>query len=848
MGTAPLSSQSFKTMELAEVRAKQLAKQQEGQQKFAVIELGENDFRLAPVDSAGNVDLDKTKAGKAASVVEFVTEKGATGETTTLKWADVQAKTDALNKALQSGKTGQAMYIANELRTMLVKACPEQKKLIQEVTLKLATAQMFCGDTDAARQTLGWLNNDAKNDPDLAKQVSSLTAKNNEIYNKQMKLYNKLYDKISKNVENPPGVDLWNDASKRREAQKTFDEIMKLGDTGQISPSMKRILSSHLNDEIKEHIPRQSGGWEKFCEGVRSVADITVGGLKETGKSLWSIVTLDKEGVKQVYKNIDDAYGKDSVVGAGAKGFAGFMVGFSKGANKTGKWVVDTTKNTYEYWSKVSTEQFLRDMGEIGGEVKKGTVAGAKATAKAIGVAYDYWSTVSPKQLVKDLTEIKTEISKTSSKIPPALDKLITKIENMPPEKFGEAVGEITFEIEKLLAAQVALDAGAALLLARSTGIALKGANMTAKAFQDSGKMAKITEFAAKGGEMAKVAKNTEEALVNIPKLSTRIEELTTKLAQATSKEKLAIQNELKVAVRELKQATNTVNNFEKVSSTIAGRAETYNKVKGMNASQLNADVQAQKALQNLARDVNTRMKKELESLLGHKVDGSPKQVDRLIQKMGKENKNVSEIKDVARGRLNLQKLDEKEMNAMVEKLKQKYGVRVTEVKDEALKALNDPKVDYKGRIHVILEDSSGMKFELQIGPKQLSKFYDKEFALCGKNKNIHDAFYKGVDLYLKSGEELEKAAKVLGHGNIAKGKQIIEDSLTIIGNGDAAKGREILMKLKTECRTNLSKVIELAKKGGNFNFEKMNGNIVKQLNEVFGKLPKDHWPPVLAE
>ena len=846
MGTAPLSSQSFASIEMAEARAKQLAKQQEGQQKFAVIEVGENDFRLAPVDSAGKVEIDNTKSGKAASVLEFVTEKGSTGETTSVKWSDVQSKMTLLNNALQQGKSGYALIIARELKTMLVNSCPEQKKLIQEVTLKLAAAEVFRGNTDDSRRTLAQLRKEAQNDPVLTKQLDSLKAKSDEIHNKQMKVYNKLYHDIHSDIEDPDGLDLGNDGEKRRVAENLYNKIVRHRETGELSPSLEKILLENLKQEVKAHIPKERGLWEKFWEAGKTLDNIIAGGVKETGKSLWSIITLDKKGIQQVYNNIDSAYGKDSIIGAGAKGFAGFTVGVSKVGHKTGKWAVDTAKDTYKYWSTVSTEQFLRDAGEIKDVAKKGTVAAAKATARAIGTAYDYWSTTSPKQLAKDFSEIKTEIKKTAAKIPPALDKIAKKIENMPPEKWGELVGEVTAEIELMLASQVALDAGATLLLSRSAGVALKGANMTAKTFQEGGKAAKLTELAAQGGEMAKVAKNTEEALAKIPKLSSKIEQLTTKLAQTSAgSEKLAIQKELKVAMGELKQATNTINSFDKISTRMA--KNTYNNVRGMNATTLKADIPAQKALQNLSRDVNIRMKNEIEALIGHKVEGNPKQVGRLIQKMGKEKKTVEEIKDIARGRLNLQTLDEKEMRGIVKKLEKKYGAKVKEVKDEALKALNDPKADYKGRIHVILEDSSGMKFELQIGPKQLSKFYDTEFALCGKNKNIHDAFYKGVDLYLKSGQELEKAAKVLGNGNIAKGKQIIEDSLKIIGNGDAAKGREILMALKAENRVNLSKALELAKKGGDFDFNKMNGNVIKQLNEIFGKLPKDHWPPVLA-
>lgn len=155
------------------------------------------------------------------------------------------------------------------------------------------------------------------------------------------------------------------------------------------------------------------------------------------------------------------------------------------------------------------------------------------------------------------------------------------------------------------------------------------------------------------------------------------------------------------------------------------------------------------------------------------------------------------ELNDLTRARVNLPKLDPALLHRMVEHvqatLPQKRPLCALNfvVKDYATDAiLRDPAAPYKGRIHVIVEDvTDGIKrgaFELQLGPKHLTEYWDRHFKVAGSNQDfdLHDGVYKGVGA-LSLPRHLEKLGRGLNPGKVmaqgeavTAGKQVVAEVL----------------------------------------------------------------------
>jgi len=274
--------------------------------------------------------------------------------------------------------------------------------------------------------------------------------------------------------------------------------------------------------------------------------------------------------------------------------------------------------------------------------------------------------------------------------------------------------------------------------------------------------------------------------------------------------------------------------------------------LKGLNAATLGDNLGAQLKLKALANEANEKIVADINKILGTDITASPKQVSRVIDKLLKTGDKIGDLKDIARARLDLPSLDPDEIKAFVNTLVKEYGLDPkTSVKD-FLKDLANPDANYKGRMHVSLKTKTGMKFELQIGAEQLTRFYDKEFHLNGIAQNIHDVSYKGVEQYLLTDasdpKEYKKALNAFGHGDPVKGKAVIEETLKILGDGNIEKGKKVLTDLNKLYKANHDKVIQLAMDGKSFDFMELNKEYLKKLSDVYAKIPEKNLPPIYLE
>lgn len=233
----------------------------------------------------------------------------------------------------------------------------------------------------------------------------------------------------------------------------------------------------------------------------------------------------------------------------------------------------------------------------------------------------------------------------------------------------------------------------------------------------------------------------------------------------------------------------------------------------------LRSDSLVQRRFRMVTKSVDRRMDAELQQILGFRPEGSPKAPIRAaakledLQALKGPKVRLGDLDDLARGRINLPAHDVKGIRDMVGKLRAHYG-------DSNL-LINDymrGKPFYRGRIHVKIRDVSGLWYELQIGSKQLSTFFDSPFVLRNKVTNIHDGVYKGLMMLD------DEAFKVLGRGNAAAGSKRVAR----------------VMNMYVE---DLDEVLGVAAKGQPYDALRATNRLREGLREVIDELPPNLLP-----
>lgn len=159
----------------------------------------------------------------------------------------------------------------------------------------------------------------------------------------------------------------------------------------------------------------------------------------------------------------------------------------------------------------------------------------------------------------------------------------------------------------------------------------------------------------------------------------------------------------------------------------------------------------------------------------------------------------LGDLNDLARARVNVQKLDPIELRQMATEIQEAITARFGDrefrfvVKDSTQDEIfNDPQRLYRGRINMQIQDwTEGTKngsFELQLGPQQYTDYSDKTFKLASAPKHlsfsVHDADYKGFSR-LTSPEHFSKIGRDLPGGKalseaeaILQGRAYVEGTI----------------------------------------------------------------------
>ena len=247
---------------------------------------------------------------------------------------------------------------------------------------------------------------------------------------------------------------------------------------------------------------------------------------------------------------------------------------------------------------------------------------------------------------------------------------------------------------------------------------------------------------------------------------------------------------------------------------------DAFRRLRQVGPQRMQKDAAVRDAFRKLTRSVDSRLDHQLENLLGVKPQGKPKLIDRAAAKLegwqaaSGPKVRLGNLDDLARGRIDLPDFNPKEMKGMLDKLRTHFGDQNLMVSDYMTKG----KPFYRGRLHVKIKDGSGLWYELQIGPKQLSQFYDTPFLMGRKGTNIHDAVYKGVLM-------------------------LDDEAIKILGKGDPLAGQARLAAVLDDYVDNMNDVMRLARKGEALDYASKTAQLRKGLIDLFDEVPDELLP-----
>jgi hypothetical protein len=247
---------------------------------------------------------------------------------------------------------------------------------------------------------------------------------------------------------------------------------------------------------------------------------------------------------------------------------------------------------------------------------------------------------------------------------------------------------------------------------------------------------------------------------------------------------------------------------------------ETFRRLRQVGPKRMKSDPALKPHFERLTASVDMRVDSELTQILGIQPKGDPKMIHRAAAKLeGLQDwkgpgMRLDDLDDLARGRIDLPDFNPAEMKGMLKKIRTHFGDQNLMVNNY----LTQGKPFYRGRLHIKIKDRSGLWYELQIGPKQLSTFYDSPFKLGKKVTNIHDAVYKGV---MRLDDE---AAAILGKGDKVAGQARLADALDLYVDS-------------------MNDVMAIARQGKSFNYMTHTAELRKALNQIFKDLPVEKLP-----
>lgn len=225
-------------------------------------------------------------------------------------------------------------------------------------------------------------------------------------------------------------------------------------------------------------------------------------------------------------------------------------------------------------------------------------------------------------------------------------------------------------------------------------------------------------------------------------------------------------------------------------------------------------------------RDINAALAKH-----GAKASGPTKQWESALGKVQKDSiKNAAigfdsfaslgDLNDLNRARVNVSSFRPDQLRAMADDVTNEFKTRYPDrqfrfvLKDEGLAddVLRDPERLYKGRINMQIQDvtggAKGSAFELQLGPQQVTDFWDKPFKIGDSPNafNIHDAVYKGVWTIDKP-DDLARVGRAFNQGKSLSADEAI------------AAGKAALSETMAEYKAQLADVLKQAEAGVPLNY-----------------------------
>jgi hypothetical protein len=247
---------------------------------------------------------------------------------------------------------------------------------------------------------------------------------------------------------------------------------------------------------------------------------------------------------------------------------------------------------------------------------------------------------------------------------------------------------------------------------------------------------------------------------------------------------------------------------------------DAFRRLRQVGPRRMQKDAAVRDTFRKLTRSVDTRMDNQLNDILGVKPQGKPKVIDRAAAKLetwqaqSGPKVRLDDLDDLARGRIDLPAFNPKEMKGMLERIRTHFGDQNLLVNDYVTKG----KPFYRGRLHIKIKDRSGLWYELQIGPKQLSEFYDTPFLLGRKGTNIHDAVYKGVLM-------------------------LDDEAVALLGKGDKLAGQARLARVLDDYVSNMNDVMRLARKGEPLDYAAKTAKLRQGLVDLFDEVPDELMP-----
>lgn len=247
-----------------------------------------------------------------------------------------------------------------------------------------------------------------------------------------------------------------------------------------------------------------------------------------------------------------------------------------------------------------------------------------------------------------------------------------------------------------------------------------------------------------------------------------------------------------------------------------------YRRLDQVGPKRLATDPVIQKRYRLVTDSVQGEMTERIYELTGIRPSGAAKDPVRAAAKLQKwqgetgPQVRLGDLEDLTRGRIDFPRLDYAKMKAVVQQLEQHFG-RDNMIIIDHLKG----KPFYRGRLHVKVRHASGMWYELQMGPRQISQFFDSKFLVRGRETNIHDLVYKGL-------------------------MRLDNEQMALIGQGNLNRGQAIVTRLMKKYADNLDGAMKLAGDGKALLFERHTHALREGLVRIFDQLPEEKLPAVL--